>query len=296
MLKEKVQHSLEDFRKKYPTVPLDENMLKMLEEKIRVALEEAPMLKAEMQEVVDQQPADDVNAALTKLRRGVAALSVISPEVNQTLSALLLNVEDYAADKEARLARARGNIERWFDDSMDRVSGVFKRYSQGMALMIGFLVAMLLNVDSINLTLYLWRDPSVRQILAAQATQYQFAQQAGQTGQNNPQQSLQDLNDQLLDLNLPVGWGISQRSSVATDETCQPFPKEEQAFGIPLPTNKCLAPPQSNNDTNLLTKLGGIFLTALAARQGAPFWFDILKRAVNLRGTGANPAEKEGKA
>jgi hypothetical protein len=39
----------------------------------------------------------------------------------------------------------------------------------------------------------------------------------------------------------------------------------------------------------------GILLTALAARQGAPFWFDVLKRVVNLRGTGANPSEKEGK-
>jgi hypothetical protein len=44
---------------------------------------------------------------------------------------------------------------------------------------------------------------------------------------------------------------------------------------------------------NLAVKLGGIFLTAMAARQGAPFWFDLLKRAVNLRGTGANPIEKE---
>jgi hypothetical protein len=56
-----------------------------------------------------------------------------------------------------------------------------------------------------------------------------------------------------------------------------------------------VSPPQSNNQTNLSLKLIGIFMTALAARQGAPFWFDILKRAVNLRGTGANPAEKEGK-
>jgi hypothetical protein len=45
-----------------------------------------------------------------------------------------------------------------------------------------------------------------------------------------------------------------------------------------------------------MTKLAGIFITALAAMQGAPFWFDLLKRLVNLRGTGANPAEKEGKS
>jgi ribosomal protein L18E len=56
-----------------------------------------------------------------------------------------------------------------------------------------------------------------------------------------------------------------------------------------------VTPPQQNKQTNPALKLIGIFITALATRQGAPFWFDILKRIVNLRGTGANPAEKEGK-
>ena len=293
LLKEKLQSFIADLRKKYPSVQLDEKMIAAIEEKLRVALEEAPLLKSQMQEVVDQQPVDEVNAALVNLRRGVAALSVISPEVNQTLNALLLNVEEYAADKEARLARARGNIEKWFDDSMDRVSGVFKRYSQTMALLIGFLVAFLLNVDSINLTVYLWRDPSVRQLLAAQAAQLaQQNAQNGQSGQTNPQQSIQNLNDRLSELNLPVGWGFNSSS----DNSCKLFPGEAQSFGIPLPSNKCLAPPQANNQTNIFSKLGGIFLTALAARQGAPFWFDVLKHAVNLRGTGANPAEKEGKS
>lgn len=290
-LKEKLKRFIEDFHKKYPSIQLDEEVVHVIEEKLRVALEEAPVLREQMQEVVDKQPEDDINSGLAKLRRGVAALSVISPEVNQTLSALLLNVEEYAADKEERIAKARGNIEKWFDDSMDRVSGVFKRYSQAMALIIGFLLALLLNVDSIDLTLYLWRDPSVRQVLAAQATQYQITQQ---NGQNNPQQSLQDLQNQLSELNLPVGWGISD---IQEASSCKAFPGKSDAFGVPLlNTKKCLAPPHANSQTNLLLKLGGIFLTALAARQGAPFWFDVLRRAANLRGTGPNPAEKEGKS
>ena len=34
-----------------------------------------------------------------------------------------------------------------------------------------------------------------------------------------------------------------------------------------------------------------ILVTALATMQGAPFWFDILKKIVNIRGTGPSPAE-----
>ena len=38
-----------------------------------------------------------------------------------------------------------------------------------------------------------------------------------------------------------------------------------------------------------LFKLGGLLATGLAAAQGAPFWFDILKKIVNIRTSGVNP-------
>jgi hypothetical protein len=224
----------------------------------------------------------------------VAALSVISPEVNQTLNALLLNIEEYVGEKESKLAKARQNVEKWFDDSMDRVSGVFKRYSQGLALLIGFVIALVLNVDSVDLTLYLWREPTVRQALAEQASTFEISQSELEA---NPEEALQNFRNQFVGLSLPIGWGFTRVSTSAfSDVNCQLFPREGQSFGIPVVgSNLCITPPSSNNQANLGLKVLGILLTALAARQGAPFWFDILKRVVNLRGTGANPAEKEGK-
>ncbi len=258
------------------------------------ALEEASLHKKDIDKLLKNENAPKGNDSLANLRRGISALSVVSPGVNQTLNALLLNVEDYVTTGETHLAKARQNVEKWFDDSMDRVSGVFKRYSQWMALIIGFIVALVLNVDSINLTLYLWRDPSVRQILAAQASKFELPQQ---DFQNDPKQAMQNFRDQFVGLDLPIGWGINASQGAAyTDTKCQLFPGAGQAFGIPVfGSTKCIAPPQSNNQTNILLKLIGIFITALAARQGAPFWFDVLKRLVNLRGTGANPTEKEAK-
>ena len=79
------------------------------------------------------------------------------------------------------------------------------------------------------------------------------------------------------------------------DSNCQLFPSDHQAFGIPVfATNRCIAPPQSNNQTNIALKFLGILFTAGMTAQGAPFWFDILKKLVNLRSTGANPIEKAG--
>ncbi|HUE99565.1 MAG TPA: hypothetical protein VMN99_09935, partial [Anaerolineales bacterium] len=202
--------------------------------------------------------------------------------------------EEYVTGSETKLAKARKNVEKWFDDSMDRVSGTFKRYSQMMALIIGFVIALLINVDSIDLTLYLWREPSIRQALAENAAMFELPQD--ELGAN-PEEALQNFRDQFIGLSLPIGWGITGGTGLAVrDANCQLFPGIDQTFGIPIiGSTKCIVPPQSNNQSNLALKLAGIFFTALAARQGAPFWFDILKRAVNLRSTGANPTEKEGK-
>jgi hypothetical protein len=261
---------------------------------IDAALDEASKRKDEIEDLLKNKEAPRGSDAFTNLRRGVAALSVISPEVNQTLNALLSNLEEYVGEKESKLAKARQNVEKWFDDSMDRVSGVFKRHSQWMALMIGFVIALILNVDSVDLTLYLWREPTVRQALAENAAMFELSQEELEA---SPEEALQNFRNQFLGLSLPVGWGFTRvPSSAFSDASCQLFPGEDQSFGIPvIGSNLCITPPNPSNQANLGIKVLGILLTALAARQGAPFWFDILKRVVNLRGTGANPAEKEGK-
>jgi hypothetical protein len=294
----------EEFSLKYPELrPL-----------IDAALEEASKRKDEIDDLLKNKDAPRGSDAFTNLRRGVAALSVISPEVNQTLNALLLNIEEYIGEKESKLAKARQNVEMWFDDSMDRVSGVFKRYSQRIALLIGLGLALALNVDSISLTSYLWREPSIRAAVVANAERLASSSPEA-NGQPAPSSDLQvqDLVDQFTELKLPVGWTLRPKDDplfmsdgAEPAMTCKPFPQGKAYFGIPfydyqltqsipLIKDRCLTPSQPDPSTNIFVKLFGIVLTAIAARQGAPFWFDILKRVVNLRGTGANPAEKEGK-
>jgi hypothetical protein len=68
-------------------------------------------------------------------------------------------------------ARAQGNLENlhaavasWFDTSMERVSGAYKRQSQLMCFLIAFMIAGLFNIDSFHLLQSLWQH----QTLAAQ--------------------------------------------------------------------------------------------------------------------------------
>jgi hypothetical protein len=289
-LKQEARNFLANFEKKHPKLKLDEKVKQIIQVGIDQTLAEAPKIAAQMKIIADQQPDDPDEPTLAKVRRGVAALSVISPEINQSLNALLSNVEEYITDKEKALAKARGNVERWYDDAQDRVSGAFKRYSQWVALLVGFVLALILNVDSLDLTFYLWAEPAVRTALAQKANSFELPQAELQ---ENPQQAMENFRNQFSGLSLPVGWS---KIPIQNPSECMLVPSGDGTFGIPIPWNptECLASPQPSTGTNIWLKMAGIFITALAARQGAPFWFDILKKAANLRGTGANPIEKAG--
>ena len=45
-------------------------------------------------------------------------------------------------------------------------------------------------------------------------------------------------------------------------------------------------------DQHFLLQCAGWLITAATALFGAPFWFDLLQRTVQMRGTGATPAER----
>ena len=49
--------------------------------------------------------------------------------------------------------------------------------------------------------------------------------------------------------------------------------------------------PMPSDALGWLLKILGLIVTSLATAQGAPFWFDILKRIINVRVSGLSPAE-----
>jgi hypothetical protein len=69
-------------------------------------------------------------------------------------------------------AKLRENVENWFDSSMDRVSGFYKRRSQLIILLLGLALSILLNVDSIALVQKLSTERAMRDSLVAAATEY----------------------------------------------------------------------------------------------------------------------------
>jgi len=62
-------------------------------------------------------------------------------------------------------------IEAWFDDSMNRVSGWYKRQSQLILFILGFTIAMIFNVDTLEITNKLSTDKDARGKLVQIAVQ-----------------------------------------------------------------------------------------------------------------------------
>jgi hypothetical protein len=63
-------------------------------------------------------------------------------------------------------------LENWFDDTMERVSGWYKRQSNKILLVIGFFLALAFNVSSIVIASKLSKDKKVREALVQNASDY----------------------------------------------------------------------------------------------------------------------------
>jgi len=230
---------------------------------------------------------------LEQFQQGIKSLGKVSPDLAKTLNTLIIGTESMATQSEKALAVARENIEHWFNDSMDRVSGWYKRNAQISAFFIGLIFAVTLNVDSIAIAATLWREPTLRQVIVAQAEKAPPPEvQAA-----DPAAALRQVRNQLDELSLPIGWSFEAVPLNGKKCSFTPGPKDVFGFWI---NGECQKPATASETTNgiswIFVKLIGLAMTGGAAMQGAPFWFDILKKLINVRGTGVNPSEKEKKA
>ena len=79
---------------------------------------------------------------------------------------LLALIQDAHQD----LATAQRNIEAWYDDAMERVSGWFKRHTQVVTVAVALLITVGTNADTLYMAQRLWADPGMRSKLVQQAS------------------------------------------------------------------------------------------------------------------------------
>ncbi len=195
--------------------------------------------------------AADPEAAAKKVTTAAGEVPVVGEKLKEIAERF---TKSAAGDAEA----ARKEVEQWFDSSMDRVSGWFKRRTHRMMFAVGIVMAITLNIDSIRIIKYLNTNKAARQAIVNSAAS--ISENVEQTG--TPKERLQANLDELDRYGLPVGWEF-------------------------LDDDKSEYTPQWIWFLRVL----GWLMTAFAVSLGAPFWFDILNKIMVIRST-VKPREK----
>jgi hypothetical protein len=234
----------------------------------------------------------DSELQLTQVLNGAIQLAKARPHISQLITSLFSSLDTYLAEGETRLAAARRTVEQWFDEAMERTSGWYKRSTQLWLGIVGLLLACILNVDTLSLATALWRDPTLRANVVEQARNYQPAGDEGSLSTPaEVAQAIRELNEALSrDLQLPIGWK-TEFYELKSGESCVLLRQRSgDVWGIST-KNGCMQLQEAlpNQSAGPLAKLLGLILTAIAVSQGAPFWFDIISKLSNPRGTGTVP-------
>jgi hypothetical protein len=153
--------------------------------------------------------------------------------------------------------RFRENLESWYDDTMTRVSGWYRRKVQVSLWVIAILVTLAMNADSLQVGRSLWQDDALRASVVAQAQKQ--VRDGASTG--SVTESVTDVKQ----LELPLGWSFERAD-----------PRWPDSF------------------LGFVGKFFGLAVTAVALSLGAPFWFDLMGKVSRVRGTGKPERSEKG--
>jgi len=250
--------------------------------------------------------------------------TLIGPETREHLLNL---IEDAKHESE----EFRHKVEQWFDEVMARTSGWYKKQTQVVLIVVGFIIAWQFNVDSIAITRILAKDKKSREQMVALASkryevygQYKDSLQRKMVIREDtieigdsviirtdtvyqasiPDEEMDSLYRSLSNDAAEVQniLGISRgdcgvdtdtayarlraRMDTVAGRLLSPTEQEKYRQAMEAVAKRkvgCYTHPYQQNGWLVFA---GWMITALALSLGAPFWFDLLNKVVQIRTTG----------
>lgn len=323
-------------------------------EKVKKALEEGnAVADSDKLKAIDRLLKEtDQNTALDSIKiimNRQGSQHVFNGDTRRFITSLL---EDAQQD----LEKFRFLLEKWFNETMERTTGWYKRIIQFIILVIGFWLAVTFNASTISIVQILSKDKDAREKLVQLASAYVENNPPPQSTRDNINKilgdsttsvdttgfqaikdkldSLQVIKDQLeTDIEetssiLGLGWNVPDSLELVQRKTKLLKPEAQSLIFIQQLDNGFLyakAPTDMNvqkasecftyqkdsktnkevepkmfagiNKQNTKIYLNGFkyrwkyfflnfwgyLITALAISLGAPFWFDLLNKLVQLR-------------
>ncbi|HEX6371538.1 MAG TPA: hypothetical protein VF006_21645 [Longimicrobium sp.] len=239
----------------------------------------------------DGQPKPDPKANLVRV---LQILKRESPQdVAEYLGDLkaLLEKAELPADAKVRLVegltasqtqlqKLHDSVEVWFNNSMDRVSGAYKRNVQGWLFIIGLAIAVAANADTIQM----WHQLSANEELAkAMADRAAATLPLIDSVVHSTTASADSARDRYLEararldsMELRLGWTHAEARRIGLTDADSTFTWRANWL----------------RNAGFWAKLLGLLLTGIALALGAPFWFDLLNKVISIRAAGRSPEEK----
>ncbi|MBE9012415.1 hypothetical protein IQ250_19645, partial [Pseudanabaenaceae cyanobacterium LEGE 13415] len=228
-----------------------------------------------------------------KIRNG---LSRLPDSVKESMSILARRAQSRVERAENEVNQFRDEVAVWFDRSMSRASGVYKRNAKGVAILMGLFLAATTNSDTFHIFNRLSSDDSLRRIVTERASQLNL------NAENSPRFSaqLENLKNEtdavLREISFPISWnssnigrqlGCPSSAISATPPQDQP-PTEanqlkaqwdnlykgclntDQVSTAPIPVQ--VAQIFMNRPLGLMRMIVSWAVCGIAIAMGAPFW------------------------
>lgn len=197
-----------------------------------------------------------------------ADLSVLKKKLNpkNETHKILINLIDQADNK---VDKFKASVEEWYNETMERVSGWYKRRIQLITVITGVLIAFVLNVNTIEIAKVLGTDEDARVAMVQAASGY-VTNLNNTRDTTSAQKSIEEINADVKEL-------IQESNNV------------QSVMNLPYPSFK-----KGESSVTFWSYIIGCLATAIALSLGSPFWFDLLNKFVQMRGSGTQ--EKSAKS
>ena len=186
-------------------------------------------------------------------------IDILPDSVVNSIETMAKRAQMRAKSTEEGITLLRKEIENSFDSSMERAGGVYKRNAKGVAIIIGITLAITANADTFHIINRLSKDSLLREIIIDKAVQ------VVPQGSNSSDINKIDPNEILKEVELPIGWTSSNLKQQINST-------KYRVNGLPV--------------FSVLSMIAGWFVSGIAIAMGAPFWFDLLGKVMNVRNAG----------
>lgn len=225
-----------------------------------------------IKDVTSQTPDNDNNDNIDNLVESIK-VSNLPDTLKENFLVLTKLTKSKVKETENQLEQLEKEVRDWYDSSMERATGVYKRNAKAAALIVALFIVIVANVDTVYIAKSLAQDKIILSTITQASEQFMTINSetvACMTAAEDKQGKTTCLAPITDNLNLtleqlapiPIGWDLSE-----------PFKKQFRPFNL----------------KNIVNAIVGWGLSAIAISMGAPFWFELLNKVVNIRNTGAKP-------